>query len=145
MGQPLSIACSFSGISKPSFYKWSKMGKRKGAPPELVQFSAEVDKAREAARVMAVGSVFKGMQKDWKAAAWFLGVTKPAEFGQKVRVTLEEEFTGAIENLEQDFGDNPELLGKILSSIARRRSRGSNAEAGVEAVIPEPVGDPDPT
>lgn len=145
MGQPLSVALSFSGISKAAYQRWVKFGERANAPEEVRQFTADVAKAKEAAKIMALGSVFKGMGKDWKAGAWFLGVTRPAEFGQKIRVTLEEEFDHAIANLEQDFSDQPELLGKILASIARKESGTGPGAIGTEALVPEPDGDPEPS
>lgn len=144
MGQPIIVACRFAGISKTAFFKWVQVGKRRPEGDPLREFAESVAKAKESASVLALGSVFKGMQKDWKAAAWFLGVTKPAEFGQKVRVTLEEEFSSAIENLEQDFSDQPELLGKILASITRRQSRRGEATAGLEAVVGGEEYDPEP-
>jgi len=144
MGQPVTVACSFAGITKATFHKWLRVGNARPVGDQLRAFADEVAKAREAAKVMALGSVFKGMQKDWKAAAWFLGVTKPAEFGQRVRVTLEEEFTGAIENLESDFADDPQLLGKILASITRRRSGTGNGPPGVEEPGAQPGTDPEP-
>lgn len=101
MGQPIKVACSFAGISTETFHNYLRLGKGKPDTHILARFSVEVSKAKEAARILAVGSVFKGMQKDWKAAAWFLGVTNPKDFGPKIRVTLEAEFESAMERLKK--------------------------------------------
>jgi hypothetical protein len=144
MGQPATVACSFAGIDISSFHKWHAVGKKRPEGDPLRAFADGVAKAKEAATMAALGSVFKGMSKDWKAGAWFLGVTKPAEFGQKVRVTLDEEFSRAVENLELDFSKEPELLARILNSIARRKSDASPGEAGPETHVEGVPRDPEP-
>lgn len=101
MGQPINVACRFAGISDTTFHKWVKLGAGQPASTLLGGFAVRVSKAKETAKLTALKSVFKGMGHDWKAGAWFLGVTQPKEFGPKIKVTVEAELGAAMERLSK--------------------------------------------
>lgn len=143
IGLTVTDVCTVVGISRETFYKWRAVGQQSTDRDDpLRKFADAVAAGKASAKAHALGQVTKGMAKDWKAGAWYLGVTYPQEFGPKVRVTLEKEFGDAVSNLEEDFADQPEVLGKILSSLTRQRSPGSDGPPGPEAVDPESGADP---
>lgn len=117
LGMTVRDACAFAGVSKTAFYKWLHLGKSRPPDDPLRKFADAVVRGRTAAKVHAVGQVHAGMKKDWKAAAWLLGVTYPGEFGPKVKVTLEAEFGSALERLKAALP--PEMYEKALDALAR--------------------------
>lgn len=116
LGMTVRDACAFAGISHTAFYKSVRIGKTRPLGDSLRDFADAVAKGKTDAKVFAVGQVHAGMRKDWKAAAWLLGVSYPKEFGPKVKVTLETEFAGALERLKAALP--PEMYEKALDALA---------------------------
>lgn len=146
MGLTVTEVCRLSVISRDTFYKWVKEGKHREDPQDPVrQFSDAVHRGKLSAKAHALVAVQYGMKKDWKAAAWYLGVTYPRDFGPKVRVTLDQEFGNAISNLEEDFADTPDLLAKVLASLSREPRGRGDAALGPAEPEDSPGTDPEPT
>lgn len=114
VGMLVQDAWTFAGVPESTYYDWVEMGARQKSGP-LREFSEAVSKARSSAKLRAVGAVHTGMSKDWKAAAWWLGVTDPKNYGPKIRVTLEQEFSDALARIKQRV--SPEVFETVLDAI----------------------------
>lgn len=101
LGMLLQDAAAFAGMTRETLYKWRTVGKGKPEGHPLRDFADAVSKARMSAKLHAVGRVTAAMAEDWKAAAWWLGVTDPANYGPQVKVTLEAEFRAALERVQK--------------------------------------------
>lgn len=134
LGITVKDACVFSGMSQETFYKWKNVGLTRPEGDPLREFADAVTKGRASAKIHALGQVTAGMKRDWKAAAWYLSVTNPKEFGPKVRETLLAEYSTAIERLKEALP--PEMYAKALAALA-----GGDGESGASA--PE-TGEVDP-
>ncbi len=126
-GCSLATAAALNGIGSTTIETWSKKGREGKAP--YAGFWAAINAARAQAKADAIKAVRAGtmgnMQPDWKAEAWFLERTFPAEYGpqQAVNVKVEKELDRVLEDLEKKLA--PDVYNLVLSAIA--------GEAGGEA------------
>jgi len=132
-GMLMKDAAEYNGINVDSIYTWVKWGQTR-KDPDLQWFAGEVPKARASAKARAVASVHGAMKKDWKAAAWWLGITDPKHYSQKVRVTLESEFTDALARIQEKL--SPEVYEQVLAAIVD-----DGGDVGAE---PDSLGETDP-
>jgi hypothetical protein len=135
LGLTVTDVCILGGISRDTFYKWAAEGKRRTDPDDPIRkFADAVSRGRVSAKASALGHVHLGMKKDWKAAAWLLGVTYPKEYGPKVAITLQSEFTAALERLEKVLP--PEMYDKALAAIVGADGEAENGGAPAGEIDP---------
>jgi hypothetical protein len=128
-GMLLHDAAEFAGISRDTLSRWMKKGERSAdEADEYRQFSDAVAKARSAAKLRAVGAVHAHMTKHWKAAAWWLSVTDPRNYGPKVRVTLEQEFSRALARISKRV--STDVYEQVLDAILEDDGAPRESEAG---------------
>lgn len=126
MGLTVTEVCKLSVISRDTFYTWVKEGKKRTDTEDPVRkFSDAVHQGRLSAKAHALTAINLGMMKDWKAAAWYLGVTYPKDFGAKIRVTLDAEYTAALARMKATLP--PEMY-----ELALRAITGGEGDAGAE-------------
>lgn len=115
-GMLMQDAAEFAGIHKDTLYTWMAKGAKRTKKEDLLRkFSDDVTKARSEAKFRAVARVHAGMAKDWKAAAWWLGVSDPKNYGPKVRITLEQEFSDALTRIRKRLP--LDVYEKVLDAI----------------------------
>lgn len=78
-------AAHAAGISEATYYRWLQAGAQPDAHPELREFYEAATRARARAKVDALKRVRCAMGDEWRAAAWYLERSYPAEYG-RVRV-----------------------------------------------------------
>jgi hypothetical protein len=120
-------SCRVVGLNYHTFSNW--YGKDE-------QFRASVIEARKHSESQSLHLI--GGAKDWKAHQWLLSVQQPARYGPQIRVTLEREFGEAVSRLEGAFGDQPELLVKILDALTERGGGTGQTQGGPESTPEEP-------
>jgi hypothetical protein len=124
-GMLVQDAAAAAGIHRDSIYTWVAKGKT-SKDPDLKAFSDAVPKARMTAKVRAVASVNAAMGKNWKAAAWWLSVSDPKNYGPKVRVTLDQEFTDALARIRAKV--SPEVYEQVLAAVVEDEDGGGAFE-----------------
>lgn len=129
VGMTMTDAAEFAGVSKTCLYAWLRAAKSKPQRDPLARFAHAVSKGRTCAKFDALEKV--SYARDWKAAAWWLGVTDPKNYGPKIRVTLETEFSAALERLKAVLP--PETYAKAIDAIA-----GGDGEGGEGADLLDP-------
>ncbi len=72
-GDTMAVALRIVSIAGATFRGWMA-----GSP----QLSLMVDEARAETETRLLGSIRNKAEGDWKAASWYLGRLRPAEFGQ---------------------------------------------------------------
>ena len=91
-------ACAAVGLARSTFYDWLARGRDLTlANPDqmtieelrLSEFSDAVAGARARAKADALAAIRLGMRDDWRAAAWFLERSFPAEYGRRDHVEIE--------------------------------------------------------
>ena len=80
IGLPVKTAASLAGIAPSTAFEWLRDGKRNRSPA-LATFAERVSQAKVSAVCEAVGTIWRAGDKDWKAAAKWLELLHPAEFG----------------------------------------------------------------
>lgn len=109
-------ACLATGLARSTFYDWLSRGRAlwdehadpNGTIPSttvakltveelrLLDFSDAVAGARARGKLDALTAIRSGMVDDWRAAAWFLERSFPAEFGRRDHVTVDTDETVRI-------------------------------------------------
>lgn len=125
-GMVVQDAAQLAGIHKDSIYTWAAKGRKPGAPPELKDFAVAFPKARMTAKSRALTCVNLAMTKNWKAAAWFLGVSDPKNYGPKVRVTLDQEFNDALARIRAKVP--AEVYEQVLAAVVEDEDGGGVGE-----------------
>jgi hypothetical protein len=82
LGLPIEVAATLAGIAPSTVFDWLRLG-RANKSPARAQFADRVDKARAEAACEAWTVVWKAGDRDWKAAAMWLQLAHPREFGAK--------------------------------------------------------------
>ncbi|MFO0658897.1 MAG: hypothetical protein U0165_03550 [Polyangiaceae bacterium] len=85
-GHTFEDSARLAGISKTTFHRWMRRGKREGELSALRSFRVDVEKATLDARVTLVSIIWEASKRDWRAAAWFLERRYPEEYGKQTRV-----------------------------------------------------------
>jgi len=78
----LETAIAFSGVSKPTFYKWMKRGEKERRGPFRTFFDA-VKKATAFAETRYLKIIGSAASSQWQAAAWILERRWPAKFARR--------------------------------------------------------------
>ncbi len=95
-------ACRYAGIDYRSFDRWYR---------EVPEFKEKIDKATEEAimngKQIAIKAIFKAMDKNWMAAAWWLERNFPNEYGRKDRIDMDVKESKIV---FQIGWDNPGIL-----------------------------------
>jgi hypothetical protein len=142
-----------TGASEAGFSTWQRTGRQYLAEhPELLDdevsptinsgddldrrcgiFILRLTRAREKAQARAVTIISLAMEKDWRAAAFYLERGFAEEWGQKTKqtTTLQGNPEAPIE-----VGDAVELLKARLDAIRLRRAEA--VEHSPQALLPEP-------
>lgn len=110
-------AAHFAGVPLSTFHNWCAKG-REQKSGEYRDFLEAVEKARATRVVTFEAQIAKAGQKDWKAVAWLLERSMPKEYGQRVRLLVEEELTQAMARLKAALAEHPECLEKALGALA---------------------------
>lgn len=98
-GTVIEDAAAYAGVSERVIYKWLTRGReeisRREAfpdadnPPEeevFVRFVQEVEKARAAARIRAIGIIQRAAAEGtWQAAAWYLERSAPKTWSRQTK------------------------------------------------------------
>ena len=124
-GAFIDTACALAGVDDSTFYRWLKRADDPKAPAKFRVFREDLTRARAEAEQKAINLVLGHAERDWRAATWYLSVTKPERFAAKARI----EHVG-------DGGGPITLAGlEALMGLADDDGEdGRDASAGVEAV-----------
>lgn len=125
------IACLAVGVSKATMHLWLKNGREydravaAGETPiadheQYAKFSRRYDKAHGWALVKLNASVDKATDKDWRAAAWKMGVLAPGIYGEKSQKAnpLNDKIARAVElrnSLSQSAKDKLADVGEAIA------------------------------
>lgn len=107
-GMTQTDACDAAGLARSTFYSWISRARtlrdRIATPDtegpiqpsdltaeevQLLDFLDAVTGARARAKGDALGAIRAGMADDWRAAAWFLERSFPAEYGRRDALLVE--------------------------------------------------------
>lgn len=114
-GVPITDACSFVGIANSTYYDWIRRGA--DGDPQFSEFSEAVSRAREAAKVTAIGTLRSAMTstKSTSTTTEAFTETRINQFGQEYeykRVTerrtvtvIPGDWRAAIEYLKRRYRD----------------------------------------
>lgn len=146
-------ACIKARVANSSFHHWMNKGKESkaaGREDFWSQFLDQIEEARldrlyKLEKVVRTAAV---KEKHVQAAQWKLERLDPKQYGQRVKLQVEEELSEAIQRITERFGDRPELLEEVLSAVAGAHGAGGASEApggedgtqlpGGEALHPPP-------
>jgi hypothetical protein len=107
----ISHACNVVGINPDTYYDWMKKGE-KATEGIHREFYLQVKKARAEAITRNVAIIQKAAPDSWRAAAWWLERSCPAEFGKRrVEVNVNQNVSRTQVNLDK-LANSPELLEK---------------------------------
>lgn len=110
-GFNIEEACSYSGISKDTYYKWLKKNKR---------FAYDMEVAQQAVSKTAKKVISEHIQNgNWKAATWWLERKQRKEFASRTELTGEDG-----EKLEVGIIVKPTKREKGFMDPTPRTSRG---------------------
>jgi hypothetical protein len=107
----ITHACNAVGINPDTYYDWMKKGE-KATKGTYRQFYLDVRKARAEAIIRNVATIQKAAPDSWRAAAWWLERSCPAEFGKRgVEVNMAQHNSRMQVNLEK-IANSPKILEK---------------------------------
>jgi len=100
IGVPRDMAAKSVGVQPSTLYQWLAKG-REGIE-EYKEFAEAVEKADSLVVKRALVRITQAATKEqhWTAAAWLLERKHPAEFGQRVRVVVQEQLDEFLDALE---------------------------------------------
>lgn len=78
VGAPIRIACGHAGIAESVYYDEVKRN---------AEFAERATRARHQAAIRNLALIQKAAPEDWRAAAKFLELTFPDDFGRRIEVT----------------------------------------------------------
>ena len=82
-GSFASVAARAAGVSRASFWRWVREGRKPGAPAAWRKFAERYDTAAAMAETDAVKVVRNSMvDGEWQAAAWYLERRSPKRWGK---------------------------------------------------------------
>lgn len=130
-GNYLSDAAAACGVDRTTVTRWMALGgaiaEELGPEADPIEIPAErriffvfrvaVERAREAARVHRIRRIAK--DPDWRAQAWILERTHPAEFGRvdKLRVGGDAE-AGPVRIIQEE--SDPDFIGDVMRIYAEQ-------------------------
>lgn len=117
LGAFVEDAVRSAGIAPATYYGWIERGEADQERGEETVFSEFVDattRARVAGKIAAVGHIRRGMQEDWRAAAWYLERTDPENWGRRDSVA----HTGKIRTETVEIPDDQERMVTVAEVLA---------------------------
>lgn len=135
VGMTMEDAAEFASISKSTLFRWLGLAASRDSGRLLKNFSDRVSQAKQSEKFRSLQKIHRA--KDWRAAAWWLGVRDPKTYGPKVRVTLDSEYEAALERLKKALP--PEMYDLALDAIIR--GEGEGEEGGAAAGEADPARD----
>lgn len=134
-GNYLETAAAYAGIARQTIYDWMRKGAR-GEGQEYVEFLDTMKKAQAQAEVAALDRIERA--GEWQAAAWRLERKFPARWGQRVRVTVDQEQAAFLDRLEQRLP--PAVYQQVLAAAAMEGLEEAEEEdaAPLAAALPVP-------
>lgn len=129
LGMSRAEACRLATIGESTLSTWVSVGQGALEGGREWTFAKAVESAEDFAKKHSLEKITGS--RDWRAHAWLLSVREPARFGQKVRVTLEQEFTDALERIRKRV--SPDVYEQVLDAVL---SGGSE-----EGEVPPPPGE----
>lgn len=90
-----------NGISASTFFRWMQKAKEPGCDPIYIHFANEVERASQFSEFEALQIVRSAaiINRNWKAATWFLEKRFPEKYGKSKNSIYDEEDTS--ENSEE--------------------------------------------
>lgn len=150
-GATFKHACGAAQVAPRTGLSWLEKGEaydravEEGREPNpdheaFADFKARVEQARNSARVAAAGTIMRAIfgdivrepdgtivevrrEPDWKAAAWFLERTDPAEWGRRWRPE-ETDAQDAQDTMEQAVRAAERAVSEAAQQIAQEAARG---------------------
>jgi hypothetical protein len=125
-------ACSVVDLPVGTFCRWRSQGEEDiaaGRNSRYREFCESISRAFDQRRLAREQRMVKfSRAKDdqaptstnFAALAWIMEKSDPARYAPKVVHHVEVELTSALDALEQEFKDEPEILERALNAIARR-------------------------
>lgn len=148
LGSYREAACRAAGIELQTFYNWMTRGRRPGEVGRYREFFETIEKVEAEVELGALKHWKGAMPKNWQAARDFLERRFPARWSQRVQVTLTKELGNALDQLENEFKDEPAVLERALNAIAgghggealggEEVGEGGPDHPGGETVLPAP-------
>lgn len=129
-GNYLETASAVAGIDPKNLRAWIRKGAR-GIEPYR-QFAEDVDQAMAESEGAALAMLRAHGRKDWRALAWWLERTRPAQYGQTVAVAA---------SVERQLDDVVERLRRGLDAATFQRVA-DLLDAGREDPASSPAADP---
>lgn len=142
-GKPIAPSCEKVGIDDTTFRLWRKQA-REGKSQELVEFFAEVARARAEGELALWGIAAAGdgpgtSNGQAKCAQWLLERTFSSRYSQRLNVKLEEGLELLLADVERICGSKDcGCFEAILASLVARRD-GESEAAGDPAGEGSPV------
>lgn len=111
-GVPVEYACMIGGISKESYYRWIRMGKKEDDDSESLYKYVQIK--HDEAKALAVASRIEKIRIDpsWQSDAWWLERMAHEHFGKKQTIDANVNAKVKSEDISQLF-DN-DKVSKIL-------------------------------
>lgn len=119
-GNFLSTAASFVGVHHATVERWLQRG-RNGETPALAQFALDFDRAKAEFEVRAVDHIRTGAKQS-KDLQWLLERTRPLQFGERVKVHLQDGMDEIYERLKA--GLEPEVFERVIEILCAEAGSG---------------------
>jgi transposase-like protein len=116
LGAWVEDAARSAGIHPATFYAWMDRGEAEfgnGEATEFSEFYEDATRARVQGRIVAVGHLRRAMPEDWRAAAWYLERSDPANWGRREHLT----HTGSMRTEVVEIPNDAERLADVVSII----------------------------
>lgn len=127
IGVPRDMAAKSVGVQPSTLYQWLSKGRE--GNEDYREFSEAVEKADSLVVKRALVRITQAATKEqhWTAAAWLLERKHPAEFGQRVRVVVEEQLNEFLNTLEARLP--PDVFRQVLDASALGHGRATTSAA----------------
>lgn len=116
---PLRYAAIMADVGPTTLHTWLA-----SSGQEFREFREQIERAKAERTAELVDTVAvsvrsrKGKPGDPDRALKVLERLEPKDFGQQVRVQVEEELDAALARLETEFADEPQILERALAAVA---------------------------
>lgn len=115
IGATLKLAAEYAGISEDTLIGWKK---------RYPDFSAKCAGACAAGAMKWLAVIDQAAPEDWRAAAWKLERRYPEEYGQRVRVDIEQRLRGLAAQYGLDPDDAVQEAQRVLEEQRPRARTG---------------------
>lgn len=147
MGATYKLACSYAGITHPTFRRWMLFGERQAdrlemgeefEPDPFYHFYMDVRKSESLDVIRCLKNINKASDNYWQAAAWKLERRHPQEYGRIAQESQKDKDGKPIEsNGYSELSDDERFarIEQIYNTARTRRAVAANGDRGKE---PEP-------